>query len=1008
MRRKMVLLLACSAVLIQSAAITIARAEIPGLPTFSQSSTGIYFDGLATSSIKVSKNPEFEVGCNDFTIAWWQKAPTIQNLYPRLFQFGTGQHNGDGFAVSQEGGNLYFWFNNSTNRSGIPSLLNVPLPNTPDQWNHFAIVRKSSSVAIYINGVSTIYPIYPIDSGFRGVAEAGPAGVCPTGVPPHTMGTPSDIDSLDLLIGGSDDDRLGGFKGEVTGFEFLKGARWTGDFTPPTTYTTDSCQRRDTSNNCTLESLLLLYPTEDFTTSRLNNLITGAEVLRNDAVTYGQQGTTPTPTPTPTPTDERYEVELLYGEGGYICIPRFDGVEVCNAGGNQTVSIRNDLTPYISIFPSPGQEIESVSITPSGAQTVTSEELYSGIVVPDSDETEFTFIRTFSDSIDVYVVPAGFSEFQILVTFRNIKYSYVDLLETNFGAACLYDIEDDEICSDDTEPYAYIRSNDPDGFSINPDPRYEFESVTITPFHWDVVDNPVDGVAGSSTSDSIEFEVTDHTGKKFIFDWLSGDLLIPEDIGDFRILVTFKRSPTPPLASPSIENTTCGEEEGCENKAWHFSDYESYQILSIDENAPNDYSDVQSILLEVAYFPNDPLNPDAPSPKSFCRGYIDDWDTVNIFYDPPNDITTDGIEFWLPQTYDDFFENCRGYHQTGELTAARIYLFAYQEVPAEDIETLNISTAMQFVSLNIFSSPGIENIFTGSEVSINEEVIFEASNINEIRGFDLKFYSNIDFLDGYCNYYINIIDVYGEILPQFLNEDGNITFNMPSYAEINSSCGGANEHWYEYYDDLQVGFNYFNEGVEAIDSTSDYKLVIQVYDKYADLYYWEGEKGTELTFKATQSSKNTNDSDSNSSPKTQAVPTPKPQPAPTPKRKVICPTSTTLIVNFSGGSSEIKTNGNAQITRIVKLIKTCKYNNIKLTGHTSVYVPVTPSYKLFSEYLSRTRANAVKSAIAGKITTKKNNLNYLISDKSEQKAIKFQNSGKTRLSSRRVEVSLNF
>jgi len=83
----------------------------------------------------------------------------------------------------------------------------------------------------------------------------------------------------------------------------------------------------------------------------------------------------------------------------------------------------------------------------------------------------------------------------------------------------------------------------------------------------------------------------------------------------------------------------------------------------------------------------------------------------------------------------------------------------------------------------------------------------------------------------------------------------------------------------------------------------------------------------------------------------------------------------------------------------------CNYNNIKLTGHASVYVPVTPSYKLFSEYLSFTRANAVKSAIAGKITTKKN---YLISDKFEQKAIKFQNSGKTRLSSRRVEVNLNF
>ena len=172
--------------------------------------------------------------------------------------------------------------------------------------------------------------------------------------------------------------------------------------------------------------------------------------------------------------------------------------------------------------------------------------------------------------------------------------------------------------------------------------------------------------------------------------------------------------------------------------------------------------------------------------------------------------------------------------------------------------------------------------------------------------------------------------------------------------------------------------------------------------------YWEGETATELILKATQLPIEDAVSDSYSSPKTQSVPNPKPQPSPTPKRRVICPSSTTLIINFSGGSSEIKSNGNAQVIKIVKLIKTCNYNNIKLTGHTSVYVPVTPSYKLFSEYLSFNRANAVKSAIAGKIAAKKDNLNYLISDKSEQKAIKFQNSRKTRLSSRRVEVSLKF
>jgi outer membrane protein OmpA-like peptidoglycan-associated protein len=315
---------------------------------------------------------------------------------------------------------------------------------------------------------------------------------------------------------------------------------------------------------------------------------------------------------------------------------------------------------------------------------------------------------------------------------------------------------------------------------------------------------------------------------------------------------------------------------------------------------------------------------------------------------------------------------------------------------------------MQSVDFKIFSPPGIENILTGGEVRVNEEVIFEASNIDDIRGFDIKFYSNIDFYYGYCQYFINIIDWDGTIFPRFLNEDGNITFNMPSYEEINSYCGGNNEYYYEYYLDSINSENYFNDGVERINPTSDYRFDIQIYDKYGDLNYWEGETATELILKATQLPIEDAVSDSYSSPKTQAVPNPKPQPSPTPKRRVICPSSTTLIINFSGGSSEIKSNGNAQVIKIVKLIKTCNYNNIKLTGHTSAYVPVTPSYKLFSEYLSRTRANAVKSAIAGKITTKKNNLNYLISDKSEQKAIKFQNSGKTRLSSRRVEVSLNF
>ena len=987
MRKNIAFLLCVLAVLTQSAGFTVARAVVPALPTFDQNSTGIYFDGDATSTIQVPANTNFDVGCHDFTIAWWQKAPTIQNLYPRLFQFGEGAANSDGFAVSEESGRLYFWFNNSSPRTGIPSLLNVALPDTPNQWNHFAIVRNSSQIEIYVNGVAET------------LSEAGTDGECLPGYT-HTMGSPTGTGILPLLIGGSNDASLGGFKGEITGFEFFKGAKWNATFTPPTDFSIDSLQRRDIDNACTLESLLLLYPTEDFKTSAsgLTNLITGTPLSDYTAVTYGQQGTTPTPT---------YDVQLKsaiagqtnYGEGGHICLFGDDDGEVCNFTDDESVTILKDSSPDINIFPFSGREIESVAITPLGAPTVTSETLSTDIIVQDSNEVEFTFTRaTGEDGNVVYVIPGGFSTFEILVTFRFIYYDTIELQEIARGNICLDNASLVEICSKNNQvEHVEIKTNYNKSIYFIPDLRYEFESVTITPYDWG---NGVRGASVSSTSNSEDFAVTDQNGRSFIFVWDDEDLKIPEDMEGFLISVTFKRSPIPPLASPSIENTT----------AWHFNDYESYRILSIDENAPNDYSDVQSILLEVAYFPNDPLNPDAPSPKSFCRGYIDDWDTVNIFYDPPNDIATDGIEFWLPRTYNDFFENCPGYHQTGELTAARIYLFASQEVPAEDIENLNISTAMQFVSFNIFSSPGIESILTGSEVSVNEEVIFEASNIDDIRGFDIKFYSNIDFYYGNCQYYINIIDVDGNIIPSFLNEDGNITFNMPSYAEINSSCAGNNEYYYEYYQASMHSQKYFDDGVERINPTSDYRFDIQIYDKYGELNYWEGETATELILKATQLpiEDTVSDSDSNSSASTQLIPNPKPQPAPKPKQKIVCPTSTTLIVNFGGGSSEIKSNGNAQVIKIVKLIKMCNYNNIKLTGHASVYVPVTPSYKLFSEYLSFTRANAVKSAIAGKITTKKNDLNYLISDKSEQKAIKFQNSGKTRLSSRRVEVSLNY
>jgi outer membrane protein OmpA-like peptidoglycan-associated protein len=819
MRRKMVLLLACSAVLIQSSAITVARAEIPGLPTFSQSSTGIYFDGLATSSIKVSKNSNFEVGCNDFTIDWWQKAPILQNLYPRLFQFGSGQQNGDGFAASQEGGTLYFWLNNSVDRSGIPPLISVVLPDTPNDWNHFAIVRNNSSVAIYINGVST------------GLAEAGPAGLCPTGSPPHTMGTPSDIDSLDLLIGGSDDNRLGGFNGEVTGFEFLKGARWTGDFTPPTTYTTDSCLRLDVSNNCTLESLLLIYPTQDFKDIGLKNLITNESILAVSEITYGN--TTP-------PGSRIYELSF------------FD--------------------PVVN------------------------------------------------------------------------------------GKICLYDIYEDRICSD-VQGYADLDEYYNENIFFYPDDGYELESVSITP-----MDSASTGVITNFIDDIL---VSDYEDQEFTFIWESGDLVVPVNFSNFEIAASFKliAEVTIPIDSPSIANGPHA-----------FNDYFPFEVGSNDPLLPNDYSSVESVMIEVQYFTHDPFNPSAPSVKNFCRGYVDSFDISSP--DPSN------LFFWLPGSSRWFFEDCPGYHQRIANTPAVAYLFDTPEVTQDELQVLDKLTAMQSVQFEIISPPGFEEIFTPATVNLGDTFTFEPSNLAVLSKVSVKIISGIELYFGYCEYYVDIRDADGELLPGFLDANGNINIDVPSYDDfnLNPSCE-------------------FNEGFVSIDETVDQLLLLEVFDDQS-----ESEFSQEFTLNAMQ-----NNAPADKSPINETGSTPNPVANPSPKVPANdCPVTKTLTVNFSGGSSQLSRKANKQISTITQQIKFCGYKKIQLTGYTSIDKIDSISYRLYRKNLSFKRASIVQTALINSKALKVKGLKYSLLAKSEINAIKSNKTEKTRSANRRVEVTLNF
>lgn len=956
MRKNLWLKIVLLALLLQNSLPTFASGNTTA---FSQSSTGIYFNGASTSNIEVPANSNFDIGCQDFTISWWQKAPKFQDLYPRLFQFGYGTSNSDGFAVSEEDGKLYFWMNESQPPSGVQGKhIMFDLPDAANLWNHFAIVKNGAQFYIYLNGVSQ--QIY--ENSITSITCAPPT-----------------LENLPLLIGGSDESSLGGFRGEITGFEILKGAKWvTSNFTPPTEFSTERFQQCDMNNVCSLESVLLIYPSENFVTSSfgLTNLIDGTPITFDSAITFGDQSATPTPTP----TFETYDVNLSHTQHGEICLTGTNDVEVCNTQDDQIVTIRKDSHPFLYIYPDSGYEVESILITPLGASTVTSTSLNYDIPVEDSNGTEFLFEPDYQG----FNLPHNFSEFQVQVNFRLIELSEVLLVNTSYGDICLDDYSTaTSLCSNSSnDQIVNILRNNSELIRIFPDPHFRFKSATITPARADSV---------TSISNEDNFLVTDEDGQNYIFTWnWNGDLVIPEDMSDFDIFVTFERIPGPSLISESME--TSGPH--------YFNDYYPLEISSVDPATPNDYSGVQSILLDIQYFPNNPLDPSASSVKSFCRNYVNSnsWFTTNLDDVNDNGIENDALIVWLPSTYSEFLIDCLGYHQTSEITHARLLFFNTPEVDQADLNTLDLSTAMQSVAIQIISPPGIESMLTSSNVKVNDKITFEASNIDSIRGFSLLFLSQHDFIDGYCDYYVNIIDEDGNIIPNYLNQEGNIILNMPSYSEINSYCGGLNSYYDSYYDESVSEINYFNQGVDSINPFSDYIVKLQVYDKYWDLDYKEGEIATELTLKAAGNSISSIESDLN----------PNPKPTPSPNQQPICSTSKTININFDGGSSVLKESANKKIREIIYLIKLCSYKNIKVTGYTSIDKPDSPGYKLFRKNLSLARARVVKLSISRKMGVDVAALKYTISGKSELNAIKSNSSEKTRSANRRVEVRLKF
>jgi hypothetical protein len=156
------------------------------------------FYGGTNSYVRVANNGQFNLGSGDFTIEWWQFETDV-NGAPRPWAFGPWPLTELG--VSFEGGSFLLW------RQGT----NAPMAlskATLNKRNHFAIVKHSSVIAVYQNGVKLN----------------------------ETTDTYTYNLTYDLTIGyegGTYNSQC--FGGDITNFNIVNSAKYTANFTPTDT-----------------------------------------------------------------------------------------------------------------------------------------------------------------------------------------------------------------------------------------------------------------------------------------------------------------------------------------------------------------------------------------------------------------------------------------------------------------------------------------------------------------------------------------------------------------------------------------------------------------------------------------------------------------------------------------------------------------------------------------------------------------------------------------------------
>jgi hypothetical protein len=204
------------------------------------------FTSSSSTRLSVAANSAFTLGTNNHTIEFWMYQIN-RELYATAWTYGNGYTNYAANAyyfncgtnqfeviIGDGGGN----FVTTTNLASNPPSLNV--------WHHYAIVRNSANLTLYVDGTSQ-----------------GTINISTRSIPAQPGA---------MLIGSSGT-TPGSINGYISNFRFINGtALYTSNFTPPTVPPTVISNTKLLLSQANSASLLKDSSSNNFTVSNINTV----------------------------------------------------------------------------------------------------------------------------------------------------------------------------------------------------------------------------------------------------------------------------------------------------------------------------------------------------------------------------------------------------------------------------------------------------------------------------------------------------------------------------------------------------------------------------------------------------------------------------------------------------------------------------------------------------------------------------------------------------------------